>query len=112
VLFLLTFAHLPELKKEIVSQGERALNLVISIAGGALVTLLLISGNATRLFQPISWYYSDNTYTLGGGRNIVNVILVDFRGYDTMGEITVVAIAAFSVYALVKLRLGKRGDQK
>ncbi|HHY59270.1 MAG TPA: sodium:proton antiporter, partial [Clostridia bacterium] len=44
--------------------------------------------------------------------NVVNVVLVDFRGFDTMGEITVISIAALSVYALVKLRLGKRGNAK
>ena len=41
------------------------------------------------------------------GRNIVNVILVDFRGLDTLGEITVLAVAAVGVYALLKLRPDK-----
>jgi multicomponent Na+:H+ antiporter subunit A len=43
----------------------------------------------------------------GQGRNVVNVILVDFRALDTLGEITVLAIAAVGVYALLKMRLGK-----
>ncbi len=111
-MFLLVFAHLPELKKEIVSRSEKAINAVVAVASGTLITMLLISGNATRLFDPISRYYVENSYKLGGGDNIVNVILVDFRGYDTMGEITVVAVAAFSVYALVKLRPGKGGKQR
>jgi multicomponent Na+:H+ antiporter subunit A len=45
---------------------------------------------------------------LGHGRNIVNVILVDFRAFDTLGEITVLAVAGIGVYALLKLKLGKK----
>ncbi|KKM10848.1 hypothetical protein SY88_12190 [Clostridiales bacterium PH28_bin88] len=111
-LYLLAFAHLPEIKKVLVSKGEKLINVVVAAASGLLVTLLLISGNATRLFEPISKYYVENSLPLGGAHNIVNVILVDFRGYDTMGEITVVSVAAFSVYALIKLRLGKRGREQ
>ena len=47
---------------------------------------------------------------MGQGRNIVNVILVDFRGFDTLGEITVLAVAGIGVYSLIRLRLGKGGD--
>lgn len=107
ILYLLVFVHLPELKKEVIGWGQKAVNLVVAAASGLVVTLLLLSGNATRLFAPISRYYVETSHSLGGGNNIVNVILVDFRGYDTMGEITVVSVAAFAVYALAKLRLGK-----
>ena len=41
---------------------------------------------------------------LANGRNVVNVILVDFRGFDTLGEITVLAVAALGVVALLRLR--------
>ena len=50
----------------------------------------------------ISRYFVENAYTQGGGTNIVNVILVDFRGFDTLGEITVVAVVALTVYALLR----------
>jgi multicomponent K+:H+ antiporter subunit A len=50
----------------------------------------------------ISRYFVENAYTRGGGTNIVNVILVDFRGFDTLGEITVVAVVALTVYALLR----------
>src|SRR5690606_4773234 len=53
-------------------------------------------------------YYLANSLTGGGGTNVVNVILVDFRGFDTMGEITVLAIAGAAIYALIHgLRLRK-----
>ena len=55
----------------------------------------------TRPLQSISDYYLENSVPGGGGGNVVNVILVDFRGFDTFGEITVLAIAALGIYALV-----------
>ena len=48
--------------------------------------------------------FLENSKDGGGGSNVVNVILVDFRGYDTMGEITVLAIVGVSVYALLKMK--------
>ena len=55
----------------------------------------------TRPLESISWYYTENAKALGGGTNIVNVILVDFRGFDTFGEITVLAIAALGIHKLI-----------
>jgi multicomponent K+:H+ antiporter subunit A len=52
--------------------------------------------------QTIASYLVENAYTLGGGKNIVNVILVDFRGFDTFGEITVLGVVALTVYALLR----------
>jgi multicomponent K+:H+ antiporter subunit A len=51
---------------------------------------------------PISGYHLENSYEGGGGNNVVNVILVDFRGFDTMGEIIVLGIAALIIFALVE----------
>jgi multicomponent Na+:H+ antiporter subunit A len=51
-------------------------------------------------------FFAETSVPGGKGRNIVNVILVDFRAFDTMGELTVLAIAALGVYALLKLKLG------
>jgi len=52
--------------------------------------------------QTIADYFVTNAYLLGGGTNVVNVMLVDFRGFDTMGEIAVLGIVALSVYALLR----------
>jgi len=52
--------------------------------------------------ESISRYFVENAYTKGGGTNVVNVILVDFRGFDTLGEITVLAVVALTVYALLR----------
>ncbi|MFV8824899.1 monovalent cation/H+ antiporter subunit A [Thauera sp. WH-2] len=55
----------------------------------------------TRDVESLSGYYLDNAVSGGGGTNVVNVILVDFRGFDTFGEITVLGIAALAIYALL-----------
>src|SRR3546814_18277543 len=50
----------------------------------------------------ISRYFVENAYSGGGGTNVVNVILVDFRGFDTLGEITVLSIVALTVFTLLR----------
>jgi multicomponent K+:H+ antiporter subunit A len=50
----------------------------------------------------IASFFIEKAYSEGGGRNVVNVILVDFRGFDTFGEITVLGIVALTVYALLR----------
>ena len=77
------------------------------LAGGAgLGVTALVWGVLTRPFESISGYFLEQSVPGGGGSNVVNVILVDFRGFDTLGEITVLAIAAFGIFALLQgLRL-------
>jgi len=65
----------------------------------------------TRPLNSISDYFVEHSKPEGGGTNVVNVILVDFRGFDTLGEITVLAIAALAIYALLDgLRLTSPGS--
>lgn len=110
-LFLLAFYHLPKgLVAETGKHTIKTINVVISVIAGMVVTGMAVSAHNLKTFDPISTYFIENSYELAGGKNIVNVILVDFRGFDTMGEIVVLGIAAFSVYAMIKLRL-KRGNQ-
>jgi len=104
VLFLLCFYHLPQLKKEISRVPFKVVNAIISIGVGLVVTLIALSANGTHLFASISSYY-ENSYKLAGAKNIVNAILVDFRGIDTMLEILVLTVAGLGVYTLIKVRL-------
>jgi multisubunit Na+/H+ antiporter MnhB subunit len=67
------------------------------------MTALVLVGTPEN-YRPISEYFEEHSVTLGHGRNVVNVILVDFRALDTLGEITVLTVAAIGVYALLKLR--------
>jgi multicomponent K+:H+ antiporter subunit A len=76
----------------------RDLLLAAAIGGG---TGLLSWAILTRPYTSISGYFMENSLSGGGGANVVNVILVDFRGFDTLGEITVLAIAAVGIFALL-----------
>lgn len=106
ILFLLVLRFLPPFRREVLSRWATFRDIGISIGVGGLVVVLLLVANSATLYPSIAHYFLEHSLTLGGGRNIVNVIVVDFRGYDTMGEITVLSIAAIGVYALLKLKRG------
>ncbi|MGG0845738.1 Na+/H+ antiporter subunit A [Peribacillus simplex] len=105
-LFLLCFFHLPLMASRREERMTfRLNNALISIGVGVMVTLIALSAHSNKLFDSISSYYLENAYKEAGGKNVVNVILVDFRGLDTMFEITVLSIAALGIFAMIKLRL-------
>lgn len=106
-LFLLCFYFLPSFKKREKKLSFRLVNFFISLGVGLVVTLVAISANSNRVGETISSFFIENSYTEAGGKNMVNVILVDFRGFDTLFEITVLGIAALGIYAMVKLRMAK-----
>jgi len=86
----------------------RPLHALIAVAVGATITMTMLAVLSTPLDLRITEYYETASWPDAFGRNIVNVILVDFRAIDTFGEIAVVVIAALSAYAL--LRTTKRSD--
>jgi len=102
ILFVLVIYRLPKFN-QLSNRVTRGIDIIISLAGGVLMTtlMLLISthGSESRLAS----YFVQNSEVLANGRNVVNVILVDFRGFDTLGEISVLAIAAIGVYSLIRL---------
>ena len=77
-------------------------NGVLAVAAGILMTALILAVNHRELDRSLTEYFEANSYIAAHGRNIVNVILVDFRSLDTLGEITVVAIAGLAGYALIR----------
>ncbi|GAA0442865.1 Na+/H+ antiporter subunit A [Lentibacillus halophilus] len=103
-LFLLCFYHLPKLRNEKPQVRTRWINGTVSIGFGALMTLIGISAHSSDWFSSISDYFLETSHSLGGGDNVVNVILVDMRGLDTLFEITVLGIAALAIYSLIKLK--------
>ncbi len=109
-LFLLCFYHLPKLKRNEERIRFKAVNLAVSIGVGAIVTLIALSAHSNKLVESIAGYYVENTYKEAAGKNMVNVILVDFRGFDTMFEICVLGIAALGIFAMIKLRLARRNE--
>ncbi|ALC88949.1 cation:proton antiporter [Bacillus sp. FJAT-18017] len=109
-LFLVCFYHLPKYRKLETRMRFRLTNALISIGVGAIVTIIALSAHSNKLFDSISQYYVENTYVEAAGKNMVNVILVDFRGFDTLFEITVLAIASLGIYGMIRLK-SDRGKQ-
>ncbi len=86
------------------SRWQRWRDFVIAIAGGAIITTVMLLVTNYPLVSELKVFFGEHSFLLGKGRNVVNVILVDFRALDTMGEITVLTIAAIGVFALIKLK--------
>jgi multicomponent Na+:H+ antiporter subunit A len=82
--------------------------IIAGIVGVGVSTLVLLVGAGDRVSR-LSDYFVEVGPTLAHGRNIVNVILVDFRGFDTLGEITVLVVAAIGVHALLRISADERG---
>jgi multicomponent Na+:H+ antiporter subunit A len=109
ILFVLVFYFLPRFAVLSPPRARLRDGLVALLAGGLMSVLVMIA-TSVQFQPPISDYFAENSVPLAHGRNIVNVILVDFRALDTLGEITVLAVAGVGVYALLKLRLAKDRD--
>lgn len=100
VLLLMSLSLLPQLTPYESSRTRRWRDAVIAIGGGigiGWIAWLIM----TRDHHSISWFFVQQSLPLGGGSNIVNVILVDFRGFDTFGEIAVLGIAAIGALCMM-----------
>ena len=99
-LMLMALALLPLTGPKESSLSRRSRDILLSVLAGAGVTALMWAV-LTRPLESIAWYYLAESVGRGGGSNVVNVILVDFRGFDTFGEITVLGIAAIGALSLM-----------
>ncbi|AMN44118.1 monovalent cation/H+ antiporter subunit A [Rhodoplanes sp. Z2-YC6860] len=107
VLLLLGLRWLPKRIRNPQSAGRvirwyRARDFLMAVAAGFGLATLAYLVMTRPGPESIAGFFAENAYTKGGGTNIVNVILVDFRAFDTLGEISVLAIVAASVYALLR----------
>ncbi|OYD47172.1 Na(+)/H(+) antiporter subunit A [Sphingobacterium cellulitidis] len=104
VLFVLVLYKLPSFLN-LASKRERYRDSIVALGFGAILSIIALK----VLYEPISTetsdFYGENAYILAKGKNVVNLILADFRGIDTMFETVVLGIAALGVYSLLKLRL-------
>lgn len=111
ILFVLVLRRLPGLHHA-GSKRAKLLHALLAGAVGVIVCLLMIKAQSWNMAHSISGQFGELSYLEAKGRNVVNVILVDFRALDTLGEITVLAIAALGVVTLLKPRSKKREADK
>ncbi|MDQ3204678.1 MAG: monovalent cation/H+ antiporter subunit A, partial [Pseudomonadota bacterium] len=110
VLILLGLRWLPRRIEEVTplpstlrkARIRRLRDLLLSIAVGAGMALLSYAMLTRQTPNDISSFYLSRALPEGGGSNVVNVMLVDFRGFDTLGEITVLAAVALTIFALLR----------
>lgn len=103
LLYVLVFYHLPRFTK-LTRTSSRLRDAVVALAVGGLMTGLTLAVLTHHTRAPISQEFGRLSLVEAYGRNVVNVILVDFRGFDTLGEILVLALAALGVFSLLKVR--------
>lgn len=111
ILFVLVLYNLPPYLK---LSNARIRYRDMGVAGvfGTLITLVALEAIAEvgQRSSHVAKYYNENAYILAKGKNIVNVILVDFRGADTLIETVVLAISAIGVFGLLKLRMTEKNQ--
>jgi multicomponent K+:H+ antiporter subunit A len=115
VLFLLGLRWLPKRlavpdpRESVRAKARRLRDLLVAVAAGGGLAMLAYALMTRAAPQSIAPFFIDRALSEGGGSNIVNVMLVDFRGFDTLGEITVLAIVALTIYALLRRFRPPRG---
>lgn len=103
VMFVLILQRLPLFSK-LSSKMSRFRDLIIALSFGAAMTVLALKSINVEFNPPISNYMIENSYTKAFGKNVVNVILVDFRALDTLGEVVVLVVAALGVSVLLNTK--------
>ncbi|PLA75326.1 monovalent cation/H+ antiporter subunit A [Hydrogenovibrio sp. SC-1] len=101
ILLLLALYFLPQATPKEIGKMRLWRDGILAVLSGVGITLYTLAV-LTRDYQTIADYFLANSVTGGGGSNVVNVILVDFRGFDTLGEITVLALAGLGVFAMLQ----------
>jgi multicomponent Na+:H+ antiporter subunit A len=102
LVFLLVLRQLPDRFERSTPAVARVIRLGVSTLVGVFVVVMALATSGARTEAPVSWEMSARALPEGDGRNVVNVILVDIRGMDTVGEITVLVAAAIGVTALAR----------
>jgi multicomponent Na+:H+ antiporter subunit A len=108
VLFSVIIRKLPRIET-LPPKRTRFINAAIAGTAGVVISLIVLKAVATTVHEPVSEFMAAKSLTEAYGRNVVNVILVDFRAIDTLGEIVVLLIAALGVRAL--LHRPSRGEE-
>ena len=104
IAFVLVLRRLPARLGQEHGTAHRALRTIVGIAVGLLMAVVAVVALGARTALPISLVLPDLAHDVGHGNNIVNIVLVDVRGWDTLGELSVLIAAATGVASLVFLR--------
>jgi multicomponent Na+:H+ antiporter subunit A len=112
VIFVLVLRHLPGWFNERPTVTGRTLRLLVSAAVGVFVFFFSLMATGYRVSESVSTEFVARAFEEGGGRNVVNVVVIDIRGFDTLGEITVLTVAAMGVYALARLSRRESGSDR
>jgi len=106
IFILLILFFMPQWKAGDLSPGSRVVNMAISLVVGAtmFVFLMLATSDRFRELDTIAADYLRNSLKLAGGSNAVNVIIVDFRASDTVGEIVVLTVVGLLIYGMLRSR--------
>ena len=103
VTFVLVLRRLPSAIGQDHGRRDRVVRAVIGVGVGILMSVVAVVALGSRIAEPISLQFPQLAYEGGHGRNVVNVLLVDIRGWDTLGEMSVLVVAATGVASLVFL---------
>ncbi|SMG26999.1 Na+/H+ antiporter subunit A [Agreia pratensis] len=103
VTFVLVLRRLPSAIGQDHGRRHRIVRAVIGVSVGILMSVVAVVALGSRIAEPISLRFPELAYEGGHGRNVVNVLLVDIRGWDTLGEMSVLVVAATGVASLVFL---------
>ena len=110
ILLVLVLFRLPGFLK-LSSTRLRLRDAAVALTVGTTMAVLVLSASGTQYHDTIAAWHIAESQPSGYGRNIVNVILVDFRALDTLGELFVLALAATGVFAMIKLRAEDKGGR-
>ena len=105
ILFLLAFWFLPEIKIVPRTRSRRLRDWAIAVFLGGTTTAGMALAMNTRHYEfgTVADYFIRTSKPVAGFRNVVNAVIVDYRGYDTLGEITVLVVAGVAIYAILRI---------
>lgn len=112
ILFLLVFYFVPPFFEEASIHSTKVTEITLSVAVGVTMSLYTYVMMGSHLSESIASYYLEASEKLAGGRNVVNVVIVDFRGFDTMFEISVLSIAVLGIYAMLRLKQKQKTERR
>ncbi len=112
VVFVLVMRRLPQYFSSRPLSVNRWWRVALGVVVGAIAAGMAYAASGSRSATPISTEFAKEAVEYGGGKNIVNVTLVDIRAWDTMGELTVLVVAATGVASLIHMITGRSGRMR